>query len=77
MEKIYYKHMIVKSGNQDDVEKELNNYLKDGKELRKINIISLKVIPEKIDTVNVEGHAIPKYWYHISLVYTQRSNLWG
>lgn len=75
MEKIYYKHMIVKSTDQDKAEKAINDYIEDSKELGEINIISLNVIPERIGVIAVEGHCIPTYWYHISLVYTQTSNL--
>jgi hypothetical protein len=67
MEKIYYKHIIITSGNQDDVEREINSYIEDA---CNINIISLNVIPEKVGIENVEGFLVPKYWYHISLTYT-------
>lgn len=68
MKKIYYKHIIVRTGEQDDVEKEINSYIDEN-----INIISLNVTPEKVsDTDCKEGYLlqVPKYWYHISLVYT-------
>lgn len=64
MKKIYYHDIIIKSGNQDDVEREINEYVKDGGD---INLISLNVIPER---VGCEGYILPKYWYHISMVYT-------
>lgn len=67
MKKIYYKHTIINSYNQDDVEQEINDYLKEAGD---INIISLNVIPENCGTDVIEGYAIPKYRYHISLVYT-------
>ena len=67
MKKIYYKHTIIHSYDQDDVEKEINEYVKDA---GNINIISLNVIPEKVGSVVIEGYALPKYWYHISIVYT-------
>ena len=67
MKKIYYKHIIVRTGEQDDVEKEINSYVDEN-----INIISLNVIPEKVSDTDCEGDLlwVPKYWYHISLVYT-------
>ena len=67
MKKIYYHDIIIKSGNQDDVEREINEYVKDG---GNINFISLNVIPERVGIVDCEGYALPKYWYHISMVYT-------
>ena len=67
MKMIYYKNTIINTGFQDDVEKEINSYIKDA---GNINIISLNVIPERVGVVNCEGHALPKYWYHISIVYT-------
>ena len=67
MKKIYYHDIIIKSGNQDDVEREINEYVKDGGD---INFISLNVIPERVGIVDCEGYALPKYWYHISMVYT-------
>lgn len=36
---------------------------------KKIEIISINVIPERVKTINIAGYGIPKYWYHISLVY--------
>ena len=42
MKKIYFKHIIVRTGEQDDVEKEINSYVDEN-----INIISLNVTPEK------------------------------
>lgn len=67
MEKIYFKHIIIHSGNQDDVEKEINSYINgEGN----INILSLNVTPEKVGVVNCEGYALPKYWYHICISYT-------
>lgn len=70
MKQIYYKHMIIKTGDQDDVEKEINSYIEDTKKLGEFNLISLNVVPEKTGSVIVEGYALPKYWYHINLVYT-------
>ena len=67
MKKIYYKHMLITSGNQDDVEREINSYIEDA---GNINIISLNVVPEKVRDVDIDGYAIPKYWYHISMAYT-------
>ena len=67
MKKIYYKHIIIKTFDQDDVEKEINSYVKDAGD---INIISLNVIPERVSTTDVDGYALPNYWYHISMVYT-------
>lgn len=67
MEKIYYKHILITSGNQDDVEREINSYIEDA---GNINIISLNVIPEMVGTEYIEGYKVPKFWYHISLAYT-------
>lgn len=67
MKKIYYKHMIVKNGGQDDAEKEINSYIKDAGD---INIISLNVTPEMVGVVDCDGYALRKYWYHINIVYT-------
>lgn len=67
MKKIYYKHIRITTGDQDDVEREINEYVKDGGD---INIISLNVVPERVGIVDCEGYALPKYWYHISIVYT-------
>lgn len=67
MKKIYFKHIIVRTGEQDDVEKEINSYVDEN-----INIISLNVTPEKVSDTDCEGYLlqVPMYWYHISLVYT-------
>ena len=68
MKKIYYKHIIVRTGEQNDVEKEINSYVDEN-----INIISLNVTPEKVSDTDCEGGyllQVPKYWYHINLVYT-------
>lgn len=73
MKKIYYKHIIVRTGEQDDVEREINFWVNEN-----INIISLNVTPEKVSDTDYEGGclvggcllSVPKYWYHISLVYT-------
>lgn len=65
MKKIYYKHIIVRTGEQDDVEKEINSYIDEN-----INIISLNVTPERIGVIERDGYAYPNYWYNISLVYT-------
>jgi len=67
MKKIYYKHIIITKGDQDYAEKEINSYIKDA---GNINIISLNVVPERVGVVDCGGYALPKYWYHISLVYT-------
>jgi hypothetical protein len=67
MKKIYYKHIIITSGDQDDVEKEINSYIK---EAGNINIISLNVVPERAGVVDCDGYAVPRYWYHISMSYT-------
>lgn len=66
MKKIYYKNIIIRTGDQDDVEKEINSYIKEGD----INIISLNVIPERVGVIKCDGYALPKYWYYISIVYT-------
>ena len=67
MKKIYYKHIIIRTGEQNDVEKEINSYVDEN-----INIISLNVTPEKISDADCDGCwlSVPKYWYHINLVYT-------
>lgn len=67
MKKIYYKHIKITTGDQDDAEKEINSYVRDA---GNINIISLNVIPERVGIVDCDGYAVPKYWYHISMVYT-------
>ena len=69
MKKIYYKHIIVRSGEQDDVEKEINSYVNSDED---INIISLNVIPEQYNS-EIGGYVIPKCRYHISLVYNLKS----
>jgi len=69
MEKIYYKHIIIKTGDQDDVEKEINSYVE---EAGNINIISLNVAPERVGVIDCDGYLVPKYWYHISIVYTSK-----
>lgn len=67
MKKIYYKHIIIRTGDQDDVEKEINSYVNDA---GSINIISLNVTPERAGVIECDGYAYPNYWYNISLVYT-------
>jgi hypothetical protein len=67
MKKIYYKHITITTGDQDDVEKEINSYINEGDD---INIISLNVTPERVGTIDYDGYTLPKYWYHISMTYT-------
>ena len=68
MKKIYNKHIIIGTGEQNAVERVINFFINEN-----INIISLNVTPEKVSDTDCEGGyllQVPKYWYHISLVYT-------
>lgn len=62
----FFKHSIITSGNQEDVENEINVYTND-KYIN--NIISINVTPERVGNIECEGHLFPKYIYHICIVY--------
>ena len=67
MKKIYYKHIVITTGDQDDVEEEINSYIE---EAGNISIISLNVAPDRVGVIDCEAYSLPKYWYHISMAYT-------
>ena len=64
--KTYFKHSIIFSGKQEDVENEINVYTND-KYIN--NIISINVTPERVGDIECDGHKFPKYIYHICIAY--------
>lgn len=62
--KTYFKHSIITSGKQEDVEKEINVYT-DSKYGGKV--ISVNVTPERVGADEI---GLPKYIYHVTIVYT-------
>ena len=60
---VYFKHSIIFSGDQDEVEREINVFAKDS------NIISCNVTPERVGDFEADGHKFPKYIYHVCIVY--------
>lgn len=64
--KVYFKHSIIFSGIQEDVEKEINTFTQN-KYIEEV--ISVNVIPEKVGDINIDGRKFPKYIYHLTIVY--------
>ena len=62
---VYFKHSIIFSGDQQDVENEINVFTKD----KYIEVFSVNVTPERVGDIDIDGHKFPKYIYHITIVY--------
>ena len=67
-QKLYFKHSIINSGDQNAVETEINVY--NNGHLRVVNVT---VTPEHVGDNTIEvGVKIPQYIYHVCIVYTDR-----
>ena len=65
--KIYFKHSIIRSGNQDEVEREINVYNDADCE-----VVSVNVTPERIGVYESDGYSFPQYIYHVCIAYQER-----
>lgn len=65
--KTYFKHSIIYTGKQEDVEKEINVY-SDGEHCE---LVSVNVTPERVGT---DECGFPDYWYHVTVVYKEKEN---
>lgn len=65
--KIYFKHTIIHSGKQDDVEREINVYNDADCE-----VVSVNVTPERVGVFAADGYSFPKYIYHLCIAYQER-----
>ena len=63
-QKLYFKHSLITSGDQDEVEREINVF---NNEYSKI--VNVTVTPELVGHF---GEKFPKYIYHVCIVYTDR-----
>jgi len=62
----YFKHSIIFSGKQEDVDTELNYWYNSDT----VNVISITVTPERVGDLECDGFKFPKYIYHICIVYS-------
>ena len=68
IEKLYFKHSIITSGDQDEVEREINVF---NNEVSKV--VNVTVTPERVGDYTMEdGIKLPRYIYHVCIVYTDR-----
>ena len=65
--KTYFKHSIITSGKQEDVEKEINVF----SDSKYSELVSVNVTPERI---GIDDCGFPNYWYHVSIVYKEKEN---
>lgn len=65
---LYFKHIIVSSGNPDDVEKEINSFAKD----KYSEIVNITVTPECIGYHKFDNYKLSKYCYHLCIVYKEK-----
>ena len=68
VKKIYFKHSIITSGNQDDVEKEINVFNDED-----CQVLGVTVTPQQVRVDNIDGFPIPKYIYHVCITYQERN----
>ena len=61
VKKIYFKHSIITSGNQDDVEKEINVFNDED-----CQVLGVSVTPQ------VSGKMYPQFIYHVCITYQER-----
>ena len=67
MKKIYFKHSLITSGSQQDVEDEINVFNNEYSD-----ILGVTVTPERVGEDVVDGYKYPKYVYHVCITYQDR-----
>lgn len=68
IEKLYFKHSIITSGDQNEVEREINVF---NNEVSKV--VNVTATPERVgDYTMEEGIKIPRWIYHVCIVYKDR-----
>lgn len=71
IEKLYFKHSIITSGDQNEVEREINVFNNDVSK-----VVNVTVTPERVGeyTIKEDGTKlpIPRFIYHVCIVYTDR-----
>lgn len=67
-QKLYFKHSIINSGDQNAVETEINACNKGH-----LSVVNVTVTPERVGDYTMEPSVkIPQYIYHVCIVYTDR-----
>lgn len=68
VKKIYFKHSIITSGDQDDVEKEINVFNDED-----CQVLGVTVTPQQVGVNKIVGYEFPKYIYHVCITYQERN----
>ena len=63
--KTYFKHTVITTEKQEDVEKEINVY----SDSKYSELVSVNVTPERVGT---DECGLPIYWYHVTIVYKEK-----
>lgn len=69
-QKLYFKHSIITSGDQDAVESEINTF-----NCGSSKIVNVTVTPERVGEYTLKDGTklpIPRFIYHVCIVYTDR-----
>lgn len=66
--KLYFKHTIIHSGNQDDVEKEINSFA----ENKHSEIVNITITPECIGYDKFDEYKFNRYCYHLCIIYKEK-----
>ena len=67
-QKLYFKHSLITSGDQNEVEGEINTF-----NCGYSKIVNVTVTPERVGEYTMEeGIKLPRYIYHVCIVYTDR-----
>lgn len=66
-DRIYFKHSLITSGKQDEVEDEINVFNNEH-----TTILGVTVTPFKIGETFIDGIAWPKYGYHVCITYKSK-----
>lgn len=66
-DRIYFKHSIITSGKQDDVENEINVFNNEY-----TTILGVTVTPEQVGESIVDGYKFPKLVYHVCIIYKSK-----
>lgn len=67
-QKLYFKHLVITSGDQDEVEREINDFNN-----KYSKVVHVTVTPERIGDYTMEnGIKLPKWIYHVCIVYKDR-----
>jgi len=67
-QKLYFKHSLVISGEQNEVESEINVFNNED-----TKVVNVTVTPERVEDYTMEGGIkLPRWIYHVCIVYTDR-----